>query len=97
MLGQVFRCPSVLERIRANPLGNWLRDYSAYLDERGHPRTSSRNMLELSSISAPWAPRNTWLQRISHRQPSVRLSTTICPRAVVLVWHRPRCGTTGPF
>ena len=53
MLGQVFRCPSVLERIRANPLGNWLRDYSAYLDERGHPRTSSRNMLELSSISAP--------------------------------------------
>ena len=36
MLDHIFHRPSVRDRIRANPLGNWLPNYIAYLDARGH-------------------------------------------------------------
>jgi hypothetical protein len=33
MLDHVFRRPSVRDRIRANPLGNWLPNYIGYVRE----------------------------------------------------------------
>src|SRR5262249_12677115 len=46
MIDHFFVRPPVRDRIRANPLGTWIPDYMAYLDARGHPRsTIRRNVL----------------------------------------------------
>src|SRR6516225_12458934 len=42
MLDRFFLRPRVLERIRTNPLGDWIPAYVAYLDARGHPRRTVR-------------------------------------------------------
>lgn len=46
MIDHFFVRPRVRDRIRANPLGDWIPGYIAYLDARGHPRsTIRRNVL----------------------------------------------------
>ena len=46
MIDHFFVRPRVRDRIRANPLGAWIPNYIAYLDARGHPRsTIRRNVL----------------------------------------------------
>src|SRR3954449_9089702 len=46
MIDHFFVRPRVRDRIRANPLGDWVPGYIAYLEARGHPRsTIRRNVL----------------------------------------------------
>jgi integrase/recombinase XerD len=54
MLDHLFLRPRVRERIRANPLGAWLPNYIAYLDARGHPRSTIRRCVRAVEHFGTW-------------------------------------------
>jgi integrase/recombinase XerD len=54
MLDHFFLRPRVLDRIRANPLGNWIPAYVAYLETRGHPRSTVRRCVRAIEHFGTW-------------------------------------------
>jgi hypothetical protein len=54
MLDHLFLRPRVRDRIRANPLGAWLPNYIAYLDARGHPRSTIRRCVRAVEHFGTW-------------------------------------------
>src|SRR5262245_51547961 len=54
MLDHFFLRPSVLDRIRANPLAAWLPSYVAHLDARGHPRSTVRRSVRAIEHFGTW-------------------------------------------
>ena len=54
MIDHFFVRPRVRDRIRANPLGAWIPDYMAYLDARGHPRSTIRRNVRVVEHFGVW-------------------------------------------
>jgi integrase/recombinase XerD len=54
MLDHYFLRPRVRDRIRANPLGSWIPTYVAYLDARGHPRSTIRRCVRAVEHFGTW-------------------------------------------
>jgi integrase len=86
VIDHFFVRPRVRDRIRANPLGPWIPAYIAYLDARGHPRsTIRRNTLALEHFGV-------WLA-------SERIAPEDVTRAAArafLLGHLPDCRCPSP-
>jgi hypothetical protein len=88
VIDHFFVRPRVRDRIRANPLGTWIPAYMAYLDARGHPRsTVRRNVLVVEHFGV-------WLASVLIAHKDVTRATT----RVFLHEHLPdcRCPTPAP-
>jgi hypothetical protein len=57
MLDSLFCRPRVRARMRANPLGNWLESYVAYLDARGHPQGTIQQYAQAVEHFGGWVAR----------------------------------------
>src|SRR3954454_11670649 len=86
MIDHFFVRPRVRDRIRANPLGAWIPDYMAYLDARGHPRsTIRRNVLVVEHFGVWLASEHIALEDVTR--------TTI---RLFLHEHLPDCRCPSP-
>jgi integrase/recombinase XerD len=54
MLDHSFLRPRVRDRMRANLLGSWIPTSIAYLDARGHPRTTIRRCVRAVEHLGVW-------------------------------------------
>jgi site-specific recombinase XerD len=84
MLDHLFRRPHVRDRIRANPLGNWLPNYIAYLDARGHPPSTIQQHVRAVEHFGSWLAAERIAPEDVNRQTirsflSVHLPTCRCP------------------
>ena len=97
MLDHVFRRPSRRDRVLANPLGNWLPDYIAYLVARGHPPSLIQEYVRSVEHFGSWlASEHLAPEERSPGPLSARSSAIIYPPAVVLARRRPPSGMSAP-